>query len=931
MLESFVAVPLHFAIEFFGFVAMAGGAFIVLTQRSLVPGPAFNRIAASAGMVALSVGQVAHGGSFPGADADGGRLLITLDTLGFALILMGVVGGIQRTGMQAVMGYPLIEPALLIPAVGALFVAAMALAASFRPETAAMRRLALASLMFAIAHFLTSAAPGAVVGDVVNPYSYAAHAAELVGYVALSAWLWVGVRFSVRTRFVATFVALLVAVMLFLSSALTGVISSSIEDEERRRVASQLDFWARNVERTTGLVQLAGQIARDDNVRAAVSARAKRFLRDSARIIEETDTFPVDFAVYMTDGGGLLAAAGQGPFRAGGRGRFRATEMAGSQIVQMTGARVVREVATGRQPVSSSLEGIGGGAVAALAAARIDATSGARPAGVLLLGDFVDALTIGEISEATKSEASLIVAGDVVASSLPRSVVRRDLLTPEIEAALGPQEAIAVRQDFGSHSYFTAFAQLRSEDGVPVAVLALSSPARTAQASREGVTRALFVVAMGVGAIALVLSWLFGRRITSPIQRLTATARRVREGDLTVEASVAGEDEVGQLGETFNEMTASLRRMTSDLRDAARSEKQLRGRIEAIIQSMGDGLVAVDGDKRILAFNRQAEKITGVPVAEAIQAPVEEVLDARGSQGEKVALNIFSLDRGPQSGIFVVSRSGKHIPVSVMSAVLVGDDDVPAGGVAVIRDMAREREIERMKTEFLSNISHELRTPLTPIKGYAQILGRKQVPPDKAKQFINGILEQSVKLERIVQLLVDFAALEAGHMAPRTKAIDVGAIIESVATDWEGRAPRHEVVAKVGSRLPKVRGDERLIRRSLEEVVDNAVKFSPRGGTVTLAAVAPRNGGRKSVQVKVSDQGIGIPEEDIPKIFTDFRQLDGSETRTYGGLGLGLAFVQRIVLAHNGSVQVKSRPDEGTEVTITLPAESRSRRRSSPA
>ncbi|HEX2196959.1 MAG TPA: ATP-binding protein, partial [Actinomycetota bacterium] len=223
----------------------------------------------------------------------------------------------------------------------------------------------------------------------------------------------------------------------------------------------------------------------------------------------------------------------------------------------------------------------------------------------------------------------------------------------------------------------------------------------------------------------------------------------------------------------------------------------------------------------------------------------------------------------------------------------------------------------------------ELRTPLTPIKGYAEILSRKEVPPEKTKQFVKGILDSTARLERIVELLVDFSAMEAGRLAPRSTPIDLGEVVAKLAEEWERKTPRHEVVAEVPDKLPQVVGDERLIRRSIEEVLDNAVKFSPHGGTIRLearTATGATNGRRRQVQVCVTDEGIGITPEDLPKVFSDFHQLDGSETRAYGGLGLGLAFVQRIVEAHAGTITVESEPDQGTTFTISIPAARRARR-----
>ena len=163
-------------------------------------------------------------------------------------------------------------------------------------------------------------------------------------------------------------------------------------------------------------------------------------------------------------------------------------------------------------------------------------------------------------------------------------------------------------------------------------------------------------------------------------------------------------------------------------------------------------------------------------------------------------------------------------------------------------------------------------------------------------------------------------------MAPKNKPVDVGEIVDELAEKLRKRATQHEVVVDVKSRLPKVLGDERLLRRSLEEIVDNAVKFSPQGGVIRLEAKGSNstNGQkRKTVQVTIADEGIGIAPDDLTRIFSDFHQLDGSATRTYGGLGLGLAFVQRIIEAHQGWIEVSSEPDRGTRLTVVIPAQTK--------
>ncbi|MDQ3953014.1 MAG: cell wall metabolism sensor histidine kinase WalK, partial [Actinomycetota bacterium] len=802
----------------------------------------------------------------------------------------------------------------------------MALAAA-RVEHA-MRRLAGAALLIAVAEALTASVPGEVYGTGdVDSLSYLAHGLRVGGYLLLGAWLWTGIRSSIRTRFVASFVALLVAVVLGLSTALTGVISSNVERNELERVKEQARATARSIQEgevedllevmsaTTGNPQTEAQIV------AKMRAGNDRLAGELAEVLPAADFVIVD------PSDSELSSAGDEPMlpmtgRKGPKGRTLGV----NDAVTVMGTQVAEDCLAFR--TLGGLERAGGWLVI-LAGKQFGDPE--NPAGCVVAGQWIDAFAMEALSNRLRpTRASLVVNGQTVASRLPASVPRGRLIPRLTRADIETTgEAASAQQTLGERSFYSGFAALERPNGDVIGEIVLSSPAEIVSQTREGVTRILFVVAMAVGAIAMVLAWLSGRRITRPIQQLTATAGRVREGDLSAQASVAGEDEVGRLGETFNEMTASLVRMTDDLRAAAVEESRLRSRIETIMQSMADGLVAVDGDKRVLAFNREAESLTGLTARQVIGKPVEKVLEARDPQGEPVRLPIFDLAEGAVGGVTLKRKGGDPVPVAVTSAVLRGDGGQVAGGVAVVRDMTREREVEKMKSEFLSNISHELRTPLTPIKGYAEILSRKEVPAEKSKQFVKGILDSTARLERIVELLVDFSAMEAGRLAPRSTPIDLGEVVAKLAAEWEKKTPRHEVVAEVSDKLPQVVGDERLIRRSIEEVLDNAVKFSPHGGTIRLearTATSTTNGRRRQVEVCVSDQGIGITPEDLPKVFSDFHQLDGSETRAYGGLGLGLAFVQRIVEAHAGTITVESEPDQGTTFTISIPAARRGRK-----
>lgn len=926
MFERFLAVPLHFTIEFLGFLVVAGGAFLVVSRPSLIPGTRSSRFIAGAGFGALAAAQVLHGGAFAESDAE--QSLIVLKTLGLALILIGVVGAAGRASAGLVFARSAETGTRALdfaPAVAAGAVALMSLVVSVRGSKE-LRRLALGMAALAIAEAAIPLASVTNTARLAGTPELFSHLMRTVGYLFIAAWLWTGVRSSIRTRFVASFVTLLVTVVLALSSAITGVIANNVEKSELDRVAGQIGNVERLIVRTNrqDIAQQARLTTESTVVRDAVAAGGDASV--TAGAVQTSPLFDADTVVLMNDKGKLLGYAGN----AGSISPQKTEVLTEEDIVTILGSAPVQVVVTSASADSSAdLVRIGDSAALVGVARVFHPTIPNRVVGVVALVDFLDFLTVADIEETVGTAASFVIGKKVKATTLDRDVAASDLVGTGVRDELEfDDDGILGRPlSLSGATYYSAVTALESSDGFPVGYLVLSSSSKIVTDAREGVTQILFLTAMAVGAVVLVLAYYSGGRIARPIQMLTETAQRIREGDLNAQAEIAGEDEVGQLGETFNEMTTSLFRMTNDLRQAARDEHTLRAQVEAIIESMADGLVAVGADGNVIAFNREAEQITGLKAKSVTGKPIEKVLDARDSQGGKVLLPIFDLAEGSVGGIFIQRKGGDPVPVSVVSAALRTEEGDTDGGVAVLRDMTREREVERMKSEFLSNISHELRTPLTPIKGYAEILDKKEVPRAKVKQFTKGILESTVKLERIVELLVDFAALEAGRLSPRSASVDIAAIVEKLATDWEQRTPRHHVVAEVGEGLPKVVGDERLLRRSLEEILDNAVKFSPEGGTITVAveSSARTNGDERrhrsrSVEVTVSDEGIGIPEEDVSKIFSDFHQLDGSETRSYGGLGLGLAFVRRIIEAHDGTVSVASELDAGTRLTVSLPA-----------
>ncbi|HWG92767.1 MAG TPA: HAMP domain-containing sensor histidine kinase, partial [Mycobacteriales bacterium] len=260
---------------------------------------------------------------------------------------------------------------------------------------------------------------------------------------------------------------------------------------------------------------------------------------------------------------------------------------------------------------------------------------------------------------------------------------------------------------------------------------------------------------------------------------------------------------------------------------------------------------------------------------------------------------------------------GTTTPVRVAVTRLAGDED---GVVVVLRDTTREAEVERMKTEFLSNVSHELRTPLTPIRGYADLLAsRSGLTEQQVQTFAGTVLAEALKMNRVVDLLVDVAAVEAGRAAVVPQPVRVTDLLDARLAAWRARAPERagDLRRRVAAGLPPVAVDPSWLGKVLDELVDNALKYSPPGTPVVLTA-APAG---DRVRLAVRDAGPGV-DAGSDRLFTSFEQVDGSATRRVGGLGLGLSFVRRVAQDAGWPLTVTSPVSggRGSEFALDVPA-----------
>jgi PAS domain S-box-containing protein len=326
-------------------------------------------------------------------------------------------------------------------------------------------------------------------------------------------------------------------------------------------------------------------------------------------------------------------------------------------------------------------------------------------------------------------------------------------------------------------------------------------------------------------------------------------------------------------------------------------------RLDAILGNVADGIIAVDPQGVIVLWNRAAEHVTGVPQAEALGRPLVRVLQR----------DLASSDGGDQ--LVQVQRGGEQVWLSVSEAVMRD----PAGGVAgrifAFRDVSAERIVEQMKTAFVSTVSQELRRPLTSIYGFSETLLRRDVlfSEDERHTFLGYIASEAERLTSIVDQLLSVARLDAGDLEVDLAATDVRSVVAEAVEPLSssGSVNGHRFVLDLPDEPLDAAVDRERLRQILDALVENAVKYSPAGGTVTLAARRRPD----AVEVRVTDEGIGIAPDEHDRIFSKFYRSDSAG----GGTGLGLFIVQGLVRAMGGRIWVDSAAGAGASFVFELP------------
>jgi two-component system phosphate regulon sensor histidine kinase PhoR len=423
--------------------------------------------------------------------------------------------------------------------------------------------------------------------------------------------------------------------------------------------------------------------------------------------------------------------------------------------------------------------------------------------------------------------------------------------------------------------------------------------------------------------LGAVISFLLAKSISKPITDLTKAAKIISDGNLGHRVTATTNDEIGELAGTFNNMAVKLKKSYAHLEEKMQElarEKELLG---ITLGGMSEGVIAVDVDKQIVLFNTVAENLTGCKFKEVEGRIVDEVFRIINEQTKEPIEN--PIDKTLQSGETecgtdcdaLVSKDGNECPILVSAAPIRKTDGEVVGVVMVFRDISQEREVSRLKTDFTSSVSHELRTPLTSIKAYTETILRDPDMPDETRQqFLAIIEEESDRLATLIEDLLEVSRIESGTVKIERGIVNIVAIIKKNLTALEPLAEKKniELEANVSDKLPELQGDESKIESVITNLVNNAIKFTPEHGKISIGAEVA-NG---EMIIRISDTGMGIPREALSKIFERFYRVH-RPGKQIQGTGLGLSIVNKIVTMHNGRIEVESELEKGTTFTVILP------------
>jgi two-component system phosphate regulon sensor histidine kinase PhoR len=502
------------------------------------------------------------------------------------------------------------------------------------------------------------------------------------------------------------------------------------------------------------------------------------------------------------------------------------------------------------------------------------------------------------------------VLGDseVPLGGLPALENHRD--RPEVARALAGEAGSSMRWSATVHDRLMyAAVPLVLPDGTRGAARLAVPLADVAEALRR--LRHLLLAALAIAlVVAIVMSSGAAHLLSGALRRMTDVARRMSGGDLQARTRITGSDEIAELGRALDHLAGNLSTTLTELR----GERDLLGRI---LQSMREGVLVLDGDRRILLVNPALRSTLLLGPAVEGKAPLEAV---RNADLQEILDRAFSSNEATSGEIEVggLERRRLLVHASPLPAPDSEGEGQAVGLLAVFVDVTEIRRLETLRKDFVANVSHELRTPVTAVRSAVETLRHTlERDPAASARFVDMIDRNAQRLGTLVEDLLDLSRIESQEYKPTLESLPLRPAAEQVVALLRAKVDekRQSLALEIPADGFVLRADRRALEQVLTNLVDNAVKYCPMGASITLRARVVDDGAR----VEIVDTGPGIEPRHLPRLFERFYRVDGGRSRDMGGTGLGLSIVKHLVEAMSGTVGVESAPGRGSLFWFTLP------------
>ena len=448
------------------------------------------------------------------------------------------------------------------------------------------------------------------------------------------------------------------------------------------------------------------------------------------------------------------------------------------------------------------------------------------------------------------------------------------------------------------------------QDGQFIGAILMESNIEAVYAQVSQITL-IFLQSSGVAIIlSLFLANMVSRALTKPIKEMQIQTRQIADGDYSGTLKVYGEDELGQLASLINDLS-------DDVAEAQESIDAERRRLDSVLTHMTDGVIATDRRGKIIIINEMAQSMMGIDQDDALGQNLLSILKV----DEDVTLRTIlekqddMMLNGQEDGVPIVIRAS--------FSLIQRESGFISGIVCVLHDVTEQERIDEERKQFVSNVSHELRTPLTSMRSYIEALADGAwEDPELAPRFLEVTQKETDRMIRMIQDLLHLSRIDAGKSILDLEIVNMTEMVDHVlnrfemlihSTEYEGK--NYQIKKELLKEAVFVEVDPDRLLQVMDNIMNNAIKYSPDGGTITGRMQIRQ----QDVLVSITDEGMGIPQADLPKIFSRFYRVDRARSRAMGGSGLGLAISKEVIEQHGGKIWAESREGKGTTFNVLLP------------